>query len=538
MARAIFVDYESHYHANPLFARDKILDGYAEWAARHVEADDGSAAWLVERDGELAGFSCYRIDADGTAIGVLNGVLPAARGRGVYRGMLHRMLEHFAAMGARRFEIATQTHNTIVQRVWAESGLSLLGEVQYAACECVPSRSSGRPERAGRSGMRESQGREPASVSEWGDRVRRFVVGRSLEACIDSGRDNVLQLRILAAVMVIFGHSFGVLGGEVGSHEPLHYLFPGIVTHITGVNFFFTISGLLITLSWLRRPDLFRFLRARFLRIWPALAVCIAVTAFVIGPLVTTLPLHAYFVDGDAYGTPLRYFLGNVALQLRPFLPGVFEHVPVPHWVNGSLWTLPVEATMYLCVAGLGVLRVFRVPWLASIGIVCVFAYLVAMPAYLGRSVPIEYVQAGFFGAGCIACLLRRYVPVSSGLMLLVLAACIVSRYGSHVMPLTWLAIGYFVLWFCYVPRLPEIPGDVDLSYGTYLYAFPVQQILVMKGIGDPLLLFAIATPIALAIAALSWFFVEKPALRLKDARWPWLRPRARSDADSSVEAA
>jgi GNAT superfamily N-acetyltransferase len=125
MARAIFVDYESHYHANPLFARDKILDGYAEWAARHAESDDGSAAWLVERYGELSGFSCYRIDADGTAIGVLNGVLPAARGRGVYRGMLHRMLERFAAMGARRFEIATQTHNTIVQRVWTESGLSL-----------------------------------------------------------------------------------------------------------------------------------------------------------------------------------------------------------------------------------------------------------------------------------------------------------------------------------------------------------------------------------------------------------------------------
>lgn len=125
MARAIFADYESHYHANPLFARDKILDGYAEWAARHVESDDGSAAWLVEHDDKVAGFSCYRIDADGTAIGVLNGVLPAMRGRGIYRGMLHQMLQRFAAMGARQFEIATQTHNTIVQRVWVRSGLSL-----------------------------------------------------------------------------------------------------------------------------------------------------------------------------------------------------------------------------------------------------------------------------------------------------------------------------------------------------------------------------------------------------------------------------
>jgi RimJ/RimL family protein N-acetyltransferase len=126
MARAIFADYESHYTANPLFAREKIVDGYAEWAARHVVSDDGSAAWLVEKAGVLAGFSCYRIDsASGTAVGVLNGVLPAARGRGVYGGMLHRMLDYFAGIGLRRFEIATQTHNTIVQRVWAEHGLSL-----------------------------------------------------------------------------------------------------------------------------------------------------------------------------------------------------------------------------------------------------------------------------------------------------------------------------------------------------------------------------------------------------------------------------
>lgn len=126
MARSVFADYESHYHANPLFAREKVLEGYAEWAARHAGADDGSAAWLVERDGSLAGFSCYRIDrAGGTAVGVLNGVLPAARGHGVYRGMLHRMLDHFAGIGMRRFEIATQTHNAAVQHVWAESGFSL-----------------------------------------------------------------------------------------------------------------------------------------------------------------------------------------------------------------------------------------------------------------------------------------------------------------------------------------------------------------------------------------------------------------------------
>jgi GNAT superfamily N-acetyltransferase len=144
MARVVFADYESHYYANPLFAREKVLDGYAEWAARHAGADDGSAAWLVERDGALAGFSCYRIDrAGGTAVGVLNGVLPAARGHGVYRGMLHRMLDHFVGIGMRRFEIATQTHNTIVQRVWAESGFSLQAKCNTLHINALRGRAAG-----------------------------------------------------------------------------------------------------------------------------------------------------------------------------------------------------------------------------------------------------------------------------------------------------------------------------------------------------------------------------------------------------------
>ena len=82
-----------------------------------------------------------------------------------------------------------------------------------------------------------------------------------------------------------------------------------------------------------------------------------------------------------------------------------------------------------------------------------------------------------------------------------------------HLMPLTWLAIAYFVLCFCYVPRIPEIPRAIDLSYGIYLWAFPVQQLLVTSGIDDPLVLFAITTPIVCVRAA---FLLEKPARRLR----------------------
>jgi peptidoglycan/LPS O-acetylase OafA/YrhL len=343
-----------------------------------------------------------------------------------------------------------------------------------------------------------------ASSSGSRERLKQFFVGRSLETCIAAGRDNVLQLRLIAALMVVFGHSYTVLGPEVAGREPLHQLFPRMWTHGTGVSIFFTVSGFLITLSWLRKPDLLRFVRARFLRIWPALAVCIAITAFVIGPSVTTWPLRSYFLAGDAFSSGVSYFLHNAVLHITPFLPGVFLHLPTARYVNGSLWTLPYEATLYLCVAGVGMLRLYRFPWLTSIGIAAIFSWLVILPLCLGQPMWIGYMQSGFLGVGCIACLLRRHVPISTGLMLVVLVICFCARYTTHVLPATWLATAYFALWFCYVPRLPGIPRGLDLSYGTYLWAFPIQQILVMHGVNDPLRLAAYATPIAVTFGLVS----------------------------------
>jgi hypothetical protein len=133
IVRSVFSGYVSHYHANPLFAPEKVLDGYVEWALGHLDGGDGRAAWLVENAGEAVGFSCYRIDSGRrVATGVLNGVMPAARGRGVYRSMLKAMLDAFERTGMRQFEIATQVHNIAVQRAWIAEGLSL-----RSACSTV-----------------------------------------------------------------------------------------------------------------------------------------------------------------------------------------------------------------------------------------------------------------------------------------------------------------------------------------------------------------------------------------------------------------
>jgi peptidoglycan/LPS O-acetylase OafA/YrhL len=255
------------------------------------------------------------------------------------------------------------------------------------------------------------------------------------------------------------------------------------------------------------------------LRLWPALAVVVAAWAFVLGPMLTTLPLGEYFGNGDDHGTAYRYFWSNISLfRLWPWLPGLFESNPIARHVNGSLWTIPWEATMYVAVALAGVLRLLRHPWLASAVILALVGALVLWPihahdAAATGALPLGYELAACFGAGSIACLLRRWMPVSTGLMLLL---ALVAFAGRDTL-LIWPAVLYFVFWFAYVPRLPAIPRDADLSYGTYLWAFPVQQTIVqLTRIESPLGLFAIAMPIVLVIAAFSWLRIEKPALSLK----------------------
>jgi peptidoglycan/LPS O-acetylase OafA/YrhL len=366
----------------------------------------------------------------------------------------------------------------------------------------------------------------------WRSRARTFVVGRSLAECIESGRDNILLLRLLAALMVIFGHGCVLAGPENVVFDPLHRIVSPAYTHQVGVMMFFAISGFLVTLSYLRRPDLLRFLRARALRLWPALIVCVAIWSFVLGPMLSTLPVHDYLANGDNHGSAFLYFRKNISLvDVWPFLPGLFATNPVPFHVNASLWTIPYEAKMYVCVAVFGVTRLLRLPWVASLLIALVFARLVLWPMYTGTvtmpAVLFFGLQlTGFFGAGAIACLLRRHVPISTGLMIFILVLSFSMRTSIHATPFMWLAVGYFVFWFSYVPRIPPIPRGLDLSYGSYLWAFPTQQsVVLIAGVTNPIALFAIVTPIVLAIATFSWLYIEKPALRLKN--FPWRRADA-----------
>src|SRR5262249_34019536 len=128
---------------------------------------------------------------------------------------------------------------------------------------------------------------------------------------------------------------------------------------------FFVISGFLVTQSWERAPSVSRFAMKRTLRIFPALAACILGLTFILGPIISTLPLGGYL---SSYGT-YDFLLSNLLLHTdHNSLPGVwFTARDLGHIVDGPLWSLPVEVAMYVMVAAMGAARLMRIPVLLAL---------------------------------------------------------------------------------------------------------------------------------------------------------------------------
>ncbi len=335
-----------------------------------------------------------------------------------------------------------------------------------------------------------------------------------MRASIGLRQNNFDALRLLAAVSVIFSHAFLIAQGTQ-KHEWLILLTRNqSILGLCGVFVFFAISGFLVTQSFERTPDPLRFLAKRALRIFPGLFVATLLSALVLAPFVTTLEPGAYFSRPQPY----QYVLGNTLLDQRVHeLPGVmFVNNPVGLEINGSMWTLRCEFIMYLMVLGLGVLRLLTLPaalGLLALGIACLYFPALGVLGGWGWLL-------GFFAAGMILYKLRDTCIFDGRVALFALTGLVISVPLRQFILLFPLFGCYLALWLALTPRLPVIPAARfgDLSYGLYIYGWPVEEAASWLSGGRAAWwqVFAIALPATAALAFLSWHLVESPALRLK----------------------
>ena len=356
---------------------------------------------------------------------------------------------------------------------------------------------------------------------------------------VSEGRRNNLDfLRFALATLVVLAHSFGLPG--YAAHEPITLLTRGQYNGgPLAVDFFFIISGFLVTASWMHSRNPGDYLKRRCLRIYPGFLVVTLLCAFVVGPLGAD-SIAAYWHQFH----PPRFFF-NIA-QLQFVLPPVFTHLKFAS-ANGSLWTIRNEFLCYLMVAAFGLIGLYRYRG----AILALFAGMLA--AYIWQ----QYGHQGLFAgrelrvigsidmwphylaqylAGMCFYLFRDRIPYSRSLLGLSLVVLAFSAFWLNTLQIVMPLFGAYALFYFAFNRaipLQDFSRKGDFSYGIYLYAFPIQQLLLLYIAPRmaPPLLFLMAYPLTLGAAILSWYGVEQPFLRLK-------RTRSASAGEEKIAAA
>lgn len=340
-------------------------------------------------------------------------------------------------------------------------------------------------------------------------------MAETLGSAFDRRRNGLNLLRLVLAATVIIWHAFPLTGHDIRV-GPIRQL-----TSEFGVDGFFAISGFLISGSWLGRPQLFPFLRARALRLLPGFYACLLFTALILAPVMVALT-HGYLRLSDE----LAYLKANAFVWVNRYdIAGSPVGVPYPHVWNGSMWTLAWEGLCYLGIAALGLTRLLRRRTVVML--IFGFVWTIAAADVLGLIHHHMWLvsSAARFGlmflAGVLVQLFKNRIPLSRGL--LVAAAALVA--GASALPdyrlVAAIPVAYVLIGIGAQIRAPRLQFRNDISYGVYVYAFPVQQSLALLGfwrLGVPI--FALSAFAAvLPFAAGSWFGIERYAMRLKPGR-------------------
>lgn len=344
------------------------------------------------------------------------------------------------------------------------------------------------------------------------------------------GFDNFAFLRLLAAMLVLYSHQHALTGRPEPIFIGIHS-FGGL-----GVMIFFSISGFLVAQSWERDPHAGRFLARRLLRVWPGFAVVILLALLVLGPWVSTLSLADYARHPHA-----AEYLRNLYFNLRGPIPAEFTGSSFPLAVNGSLWTIPLELKCYLLLTLMGIAGLLQLRRILLAIICC--ATLVYAGWQLRGELIVQYfhlphhhqmlIEFGIcFFIGVLAHLywaqLRdRVLWVLLGALCFGVITFMLGRpmlAGLVGVPLVVIMLGKQA-W----PVIRRFDRFGDLSYGVYLYAFPIQQTIIWSLASRlhwwPRLFLTILCTAVFAYA--SWHLVERHALKLK--------PRARRSVEPEL---
>lgn len=337
---------------------------------------------------------------------------------------------------------------------------------------------------------------------------------QTLGAAFNPRHNSLNALRLALATLVIVSHSWPVGGygrdPQIGDQNLGQWAVAG----------FFVISGYLITGSRVG-STLGAYLWRRLLRIYPAFLVILLLVSLVAAPLsVVVSGAGEYSVDAG-----IRYIIHNLGLFVIQYdIPGTLTSAPYPDSWNGPLWTLGYEFACYVLVGVLLTVLprrrlLFAVAFMFVAGTAGTVAVMMLTPGDDGFVVRMLRL-ATYFLAGALIYLLRDRIVYSHWLGASSVIALALTAATSTFQAFAGLPLAYLMMYLGVALPFASVGRRNDISYGMYIYAFPVQQFIALT-IGPSLsvwlfALVAVVTTVPFAWA--SWLLVERPAMTLRRA--------------------
>jgi peptidoglycan/LPS O-acetylase OafA/YrhL len=352
------------------------------------------------------------------------------------------------------------------------------------------------------------------------DERNGVVLGRRISlaarmAAVNGHARGFDYMRLALATSVLAFHSFVTTHDLAADHALWRSSWSAVLRLFLPM--FFALSGFLVAGSLARSTTLREFLVLRAMRIVPALLAEVALSALILGPLLSEFTPARYFHDRQFF----TYFL-NVIGDVHFSLPGLFLHNPRPHLVNGSLWTIPFEGVCYASLALLALAGVVRRRSHFLLAVAIAFTVLGARSAWLHDIVwtlPGPFLVMCFL-VGVTFYLYRDAVAYDFRLFAVSLIASLLLLPLDRLAYLAIVPLTYATIYLGLANPQKTVLINGDYSYGIYLFAYPIQQALVLLAPAwrATWIVFLVALPASFAYAAFSWHFVEHPVLRRKKA--------------------
>lgn len=327
----------------------------------------------------------------------------------------------------------------------------------------------------------------------------------------NSGKNNNFNLlRFLFASLVIISHAPELQDGN-RSREILTNIFGTISFGEMAVDSFFVVSGFLIAKSWQERPNVSAFLSSRVLRIYPGFVAASLICALIVGPVYGAPDYFQSFRPGE-------YLSSLIALK-PPVAPSVFQGSYYPA-VNAAMWSISYEFMCYLLLMVCGLVGVLknRHAWLA-IAVICAAVHIANRSGSIVLPLDQYFRCAMAFSFGGCFYLYRENIPWTKKLAWLAFFVFgILLFFKPLAEPALGVFWGYAIIYYAnHGKRLLEFNRLPDISYGVYLYAWPINKMLYWH---FPEMNFyaAMAVVFILSVLAgiLSWYLVEKQGMRVK----------------------